>query len=63
MQSTEPLTPALSPSNGERECMSAPVERSPLGDSIQARTDVLPLPFLKGEGWVLVHCVHKKSNE
>ena len=50
MQSTEPLTPALSPSDGERECASAPVERSLFSDPIHTQANVLPLPFLKGDG-------------
>ena len=50
MQSTEPLTPALSPSDGERECSTPPVERSLFSDSIHTLSNVLPLPFRKGEG-------------
>ena len=50
MQLTEPLTPALSPSDGERECSPTPVERSLFSDPIHTRAKILPLPFLKGEG-------------
>ena len=49
-QLNQPLTPALSPSDGERECSPTPVERSLFSDPIHTLANVLPLPFLKGEG-------------
>ena len=50
MRLIKPLTPALSPSDGERECAFPPVERSLFSDAIHDQAKVLPLPFLKGEG-------------
>ena len=50
MPSNKPLTSALSPSDGERECAFPPEERSLFSDAIHDRAKVLPLPFLQGEG-------------
>ena len=50
MQSMKPLTPALSPSDGEREGFDTLVERSLLSDPLRTGANGLPLPFRKGEG-------------
>ena len=42
--------PGLSPSDGERECFDALVERSLFSDPLHTGASGLPLPFLKGEG-------------
>lgn len=49
-QMTKPLTPALPPSDGEREFAFVTVGRLPFRDFTGSRTIGLPLLFLKGEG-------------
>jgi hypothetical protein len=50
MQSKNPLTPALSPSDGEREEIRRLREWSPNGDGSRRRKKAFPLPIGWGEG-------------
>src|SRR5690348_7483622 len=48
--STRPLTPALSPSEGERENGRQSVGESGRGGMVETSAWLLPLPFGRGEG-------------